>query len=122
MKGLLLTSAVLSATLVSTTAAQAQTVVRPPAYARCAACHSVVKGGPNGAGPNLFGVVGRKAAAAPGYSYSPALKKKGGVWTRAALERYITDPTAFAPGGKMMKVPTTPADRAAILAYLTALK
>src|SRR3954468_2559949 len=40
----------------------------------CAACHSFEKGGPNGVGPNLWGVVNRPRASEPGYNYSAAMK------------------------------------------------
>src|ERR1700686_2165683 len=39
-------------------------------FPRCAACHTTVQGGPNIAGPNLYGVFGRKAAGQPDYAYS----------------------------------------------------
>ncbi len=110
---------------VTPTTASAQTrpaAPRPPAYAKCAACHSVIKGGPNGIGPNLFGVVGRKAGTAPKYSYSPALAKAGVTWNRQTLDRFIADPESVARGSKMMKIGTTPADRAAIITYLSGLK
>ena len=43
-------------------------------FTRCAICHSNAKGAPNRIGPNLFGVVGRKAASMPGFFYSGAMK------------------------------------------------
>ena len=33
-------------------------------FKRCAVCHTAEKGGGDGLGPNLFGVIGRKAAPA----------------------------------------------------------
>ena len=46
---------------------------------RCGICHAVTKdpGGPV-AGPNMVGLIGRKAATEPGFTmFSPALKKYG---------------------------------------------
>ena len=40
--------------------------------------------GKNGIGPSLFGVVGRPAGTAPGFSYSTAMKGAG-TWTPAKL-------------------------------------
>src|SRR5947208_879303 len=42
-------------------------------FALCSTCHTLAEGGPNMTGPNLHGVFGRKAATAPGFSYSDAL-------------------------------------------------
>lgn len=123
--GALIGTAAVVAALAVPMMANAQTrpaAPRPPAYAKCAACHSVVKGGPNGVGPNLVGVVGRKAGTAPKYSYSPALAKAGVTWNRQTLDRYIADPDSVARGGKMPKIGTSPADRAAIITYLSGLK
>jgi cytochrome c len=50
-------------------------------FKKCQACHSGDKGGPNKAGPNLWGIVGRPKAAHEGFNYSDALKAKGGNWT-----------------------------------------
>ena len=55
-------------------------------FKRCAVCHTAQKGGGDGLGPNLSGVMGRKSATRPGYAYSPALKKAG-LLTRDAREK-----------------------------------
>lgn len=94
----------------------------PPAFAKCAACHNVQKGGAHGIGPNLHGVVGRKAGSVAGYAASPSLKKSGVTWNRRTLDRYLVNTEAVAPGGKMPNVATTPAERQAIIAYLAGLK
>jgi cytochrome c len=67
----------------------------------CIACHNFNEGGANKLGPLLYGVVGRDKASAPGYTYSAALKGKGGKWTFADLNEWLTKPAAFAPGTKM---------------------
>src|ERR1700710_1944185 len=70
-------------------------------FGRCAICHTVVKGGPNGLGPNLFGVVGRKAASLPSFMYSGALKNSGITWTPDKLKAWISGPQRLVPGTKM---------------------
>lgn len=73
-------------------------------FRKCKACHmiqspegeDIVKGGATG--PNLYGVVGRPAAAQEGYNYSNALialRDAGEVWTAEDLAAYITDPNKF---------------------------
>ena len=39
-------------------------------FKKCAACHSIVKGGKNAIGPALYNVVGRKVGAIEEYKYS----------------------------------------------------
>ncbi|HET9159777.1 MAG TPA: cytochrome c family protein [Caulobacteraceae bacterium] len=70
-------------------------------FARCAICHTVQKDAGNGVGPDLFGVVGRKAASVEGFNYSGALKKSGIVWTDANLAKWIAGPAKMVPGNKM---------------------
>lgn len=100
-------------------AASAQT---NPAFAPCAACHSI-KLGENRLGPTLSGVVGRKKASVPGFAYSPAMKAQKGVWTDAALDAFLANPRAAVPGTRMMYpgMPD-PAQRARLLNYLKTLK
>jgi cytochrome c len=89
---------------------------------QCMACHNFQNGGPNAIGPNLYGVVGRPRASAPGFNYSDAMKAKGGDWTIEDLNKFLTKPQDFVPGTKMT-FPGVPRDtqRADLLAYLNSL-
>lgn len=65
----------------------------------CVVCHSLERGGPFRVAPNLFGIVGaEKARDRDWYGYSPALRQKGGAWTEAELDQYLSDASKFAPG------------------------
>jgi cytochrome c len=86
---------------------------------RCSACH-VLSG--VGQGPSLIGVVGRKAASLPGYSYSDALTASGLVWTPANLDQFLVGPTTFVPGTSMRAIVSNPADRRDLIAYLASWK
>jgi cytochrome c len=93
-------------------------------FQRCFACHSVKAGEVGPPAPNLHGVVGRRAASLPGYEYSDALKalsEDGLIWTEAALDKYLTDAEAMAPGTSMLAPGLSdPAERRAVIAYLKA--
>jgi cytochrome c len=104
---------------VTATPALAQTAT-PPAFAACKACHTVDKGGRNGIGPNLNGVVGRPAASVPGFNYSNAMKASKLRWDEATLDQYLAAPTKKVPGTRMPIGMADPAKRAAIIAFLKA--
>lgn len=90
-------------------------------FKRCVACHTIDKGGANGIGPNLHGVVGRPVASHAGFSYSSAMKAKGGVWDAATLDTYLEAPMKALPGTRMAFAGVyDPADRKALLLYLEA--
>ncbi|MEX2452027.1 MAG: cytochrome c family protein [Rhodospirillales bacterium] len=91
-------------------------------FNKCKACHTTEKGGPNRVGPNLWNVVGNKIATHEGYSYSGALKEKGGEWTYKNLDAFIASPRAFAKGTKMTFAGVKKAsERAAVIVYLRSL-
>jgi cytochrome c len=71
------------------------------AFKKCASCHTVDKGGANRLGPNLYGVVNRAKGAVEGFSYSAAVKGKGGEWTFENLANFLHDPKGWLPGNKM---------------------
>ena len=90
------------------------------AFIRCRVCHTVERGEPNRVGPNLFGVVGRKAATVAGFNYSDPMKNSNITWDDAALNRYIQDPPGTIPGNKMQlaKGAINAAGAADIIAFL----
>jgi cytochrome c len=92
-------------------------------FKRCAVCHTSDKGGGDGLGPNLFGIVGRKAATRPGFAYSAPLKKSGIVWSEAILSKWAAGPARVVPGTKMMFAGiTSKKQQADVAAYLATLK
>ncbi|MEO0908349.1 MAG: c-type cytochrome [Pseudomonadota bacterium] len=91
------------------------------AYFRCKGCHSIAKGAPSSAGPNLYAVIGRRAGRYPGYPFSDALAQSGVVWDAQSLDAFLADPSGYIPGSEMRRGTVREAEtRAAIIAYLAA--
>ena len=95
------------------------------AYAKCGICHQVGPGAKTLVGPELNGIVGRKAASDATYTiYSAGLKKlgeSGFVWTDENIDKWIADPKAMIPDSTMaLAFPGIPDanERADIIAYL----
>jgi cytochrome c len=91
---------------------------------QCAICHTVDKGGDNRYGPNLFGIVGRKAGTAPGFNYSNAFKRRANWdWSVDALGAWVMFPSTMVPGTAMgIFQGVAERDRDDIVAYLATLK
>lgn len=70
-------------------------------FNKCRSCHVLEADGPKRIGPNLNGVIGRKAATAEGFKYSKAFQKLDLVWTEAHLTTYLKSPRKFVPGTSM---------------------
>lgn len=89
----------------------------------CAACHLQKSGARVVFGPNLDGVVGRRAASAAGFPYSEALKNAGLVWTEDNLRKWIADSAQMIPNTLMPHVSISdPAEQIYLIAYLKTLK
>jgi cytochrome c len=92
-------------------------------FQRCFACHSIDPSEKSMLqGPTLYRIMGRPAAAIPGFVYSDAMRRKGAdglVWDAATLDRYIADPEGLVPGTAMSAPPLRDEqERADLLAYL----
>ena len=88
-------------------------------FKKCAACHSIVKGGKNNIGPALYNVVGRKVGAVSDYKYSKALTEYGKEWTFEELNGYLIKPAKWIKGTKMAFAGLRKEkDRASVILYL----
>jgi cytochrome c len=88
-------------------------------FALCRSCHTIVPGGPNSTGPNLYGVFSRSAGAHPGFKYSDAVKAAGFKWDAEKLDAWLADPKGFLPGNRMTFVGLKDAEkRRDLIAYL----
>ena len=88
-------------------------------FKKCAACHSIIKGGKNAIGPALYNVVGRKVGAVEDYKYSKALAAYEKEWTLEELNGYLTKPAKWIKGTKMAFAGLRKeADRASVIKYL----
>ncbi len=75
--------------------------------------------GKNILGPSLGGLMGRKAGAVEGYTYSPAMKQANITWDPKTLDAYLADPGKTVPGNKMpFPGLKTENDRADVIAFL----
>ena len=88
-------------------------------FKKCAACHSIVKGGKNNIGPALYNVVGRDVGAVGDYKYSKALAAYGKAWTFEELNGYLLKPAKWIKGTKMAFAGLRKEkDRASVILYL----
>lgn len=92
-------------------------------FKRCAMCHSVDPAKPSGVGPNLAGVVGRKAGLLPRYLYSKSMGASGITWTTFSLDKFLARPQGLVPGTKMaFSGLSNPKERQDLIGYLSSHK
>lgn len=95
--------------------------VREPANGAVTPAHGRIAFAPP-FGPNLRGIVGRRAGTVEGFVYSQTFMKTlaGMEWSEAALDVWITNTQAWVPGVYMFYKQTDPEIRRKIIAYLKA--
>ena len=88
----------------------------------CTTCHSIDAGGSaKPTGPALYGVIDRSVASTS-FSYSDAMKAKGGKWGYEQINAFLANPKGVVAGTKMSYAgEKDPAKRADIIAYLRSL-
>ena len=89
---------------------------------KCASCHTFTNGGPNGTGPNNWGVIGRQPGTKAGFNYSAAMVafgQKTPKWDYDHLYMFLAGPQAYIDGTKMSFVGLkNPQDRINLIAWL----
>jgi cytochrome c len=111
------TGAQFDSLLASASAERGAQIAKP-----CEICHNLQEGQGPKIGPPLYGIVDRPVASVAGFNYSAALKAKGGKWTFAALNKWLTDARADVPGTSMtFPGLSSEKQRADVIAYLDTL-
>ena len=88
-------------------------------FKKCAACHSIIKGGKNNIGPALYNVVGRKVGGVADYKYSKALVAYEKNWSFEELNGFLIKPAKWIKGTKMAYAGLRKdKDRASVIKYL----
>tara|TARA_B100001057_G_C22851179_1_gene951040 strand:+ start:1769 stop:2308 length:540 start_codon:yes stop_codon:yes gene_type:complete len=99
--------------------AMGDVVIGEKIFKKCAACHSINKGGKNNIGPALYNVVGRKVGGVDGYKYSKALATYDKEWTFEELNGFLIKPAKWIKGTKMAYAGLRKEkDRASVIKYL----
>ena len=88
-------------------------------FKKCAACHSIIKGGKNNIGPALYNVIGRQVGSISDYKYSKSLSAYNKQWTIEELNGYLIKPAKWIKGTKMAFAGLRKEkDRASVIKYL----
>ena len=88
-------------------------------FKKCAACHSINKGGKNKIGSALWNVVFRPVGSVADYKYSKALASYGKEWSWEELNGFLIKPSKWIPNNKMgFAGLKSEKDRASVILYL----
>ena len=88
-------------------------------FKKCAACHSINKGGGNKIGSALWNVVFRPVGSVADYKYSKALASYGKKWSWEELNGFLIKPSKWIPNNKMgFAGLKSEKDRASVILYL----
>jgi len=88
-------------------------------FKKCAACHSIAKGGANKIGPALWGVLGRQAGSLVDYKYSKAMSAYGKPWSFEEMNGFLIKPKDWIKGTKMAFAGLkSEKDRASVILYM----
>ncbi len=92
-------------------------------FRKCAACHTIERGGAQGIGPNLWGIIGARHAHIAGFNYSPAMQATADkVWDWQNMSEWLRNPRGYLPGNRMSFAGLgRPQDRADLLAFLNSM-
>src|SRR5262249_6771791 len=71
-------------------------------FNKCRPCHQIGEGAKNLVGPELNGLIGRKAGSVESYQYSEANKNSGITWDEATFKDYIKNPKQKIANTKMV--------------------
>jgi cytochrome c len=96
---------------------------RQLAQRACASCHNFAQGGPNGVGPNLWGIVNANHARVAGFNYSAANRALADKpWDYESLNAFIARPAQAMPGTRMAYAGMASVqNRADVIAFLRTL-
>ena len=88
-------------------------------FKKCAAGHSIAKGGANKIGPALYNVIGRQAGSLPDYKYSKGMIAYAKKWTAQEMDGFLENPKGWVKGTKMAYAGLKkPEERAALILFL----
>ncbi len=91
----------------------------------CALCHPTIVGPgntlPSAQGPNLLGIVGRRAGSLGTFNYTKAMVASGITWDAATLEHFLAGPALLVPGTTMPAAIPNANDRRDLVVYLATL-
>ncbi|HTP62890.1 MAG TPA: c-type cytochrome [Burkholderiales bacterium] len=88
----------------------------------CQTCHGGTGQADSPIGPDLTGIIGRKAGAGDSGVHSRLAVESGIVWTRSSLRRYLQDPGREMPGTLMPVQVSDPRELDDLLNYLESLR